>query len=99
MLVVWLHLHEGGPKFFQRETINCGIDFIDIALLVGELGFLDDGGNGGFGFAHDAPITGWVGDDGRKNRCRRVAVAMRRDECFQSFLSNERSIAWEDQRD
>ena len=99
MLVVRFHLGQSGPKFLQREAINRGIDFVDFALLVGESGLFDNGGNGSFRFANDAPITRWVGDDGRKNGCRRVAIAMRRDQGFQSFRSNERSVAWEHERD
>ncbi len=37
MFVIGFYLPQRRPKFFQREAVKAGIDFIDIPLLVGEL--------------------------------------------------------------
>ena len=54
VFVVGFYLREGRPKIFQREAVNRGIDFVDFALLVGQLRFLDNRGNSRLGFA-DTP--------------------------------------------
>src|SRR5438270_528815 len=77
VFVVGFYLREGRPKIFQREAVNRGIDFVDFALLVGQLRFLDNRGNSRLGFADNASITRRIGDHSGKNCGRRVAAAMR----------------------
>src|ERR1700733_3581451 len=77
VLVVGLYLRERGPEFFEREAINAGVNFVDVALLVGELRFFDDGADLSFGFAHDAPVAAWIAYDSAQDGCSGIASPMR----------------------
>src|SRR4051794_19395947 len=57
MLVIRFYLCKRGPKFIERKTVDARIDFVDVALLFGELRFFGDGANLRFGFSDDTPIT------------------------------------------
>src|SRR5438876_465534 len=93
MFVVGFHLRQRGPEFLQREAINRRIDFVDFALLVGELRLLDDGRDSRFGLANDAAVAGGIGKHRREN-CRRCVLAvMRGDQSLQSLRANEGGVA------
>ncbi len=92
MLVVRLHLSERRPELFQREAVNRRIDFVNLALLVGELRFFDDGRYQGLGFPNNSAITGRIGEHSGEDRCGRVSLTMHSREGLQRFRANERSI-------
>ena len=62
MLVVWFHLGQRRPKFLQSEAVDAGIDFVELALLVAKLRFLDDCLYIGFGFSQDASVSAGIAD-------------------------------------
>ena len=95
MLIVRFYLGQRRPEFLQREAVDAGIDFVELALLVGKLRFLDDGGDSRFGFAHHAAVARWIGQHGRKNRGRSISAAMRRNERFQGLRAHKGSVARE----
>src|SRR5258705_148105 len=57
-----LRIVQRRPEFLQSEAVDAGIDFVELALLVAKLRFLDDGLNMGFGFAQDASVPAGIAD-------------------------------------
>ncbi len=96
VLVVRLYLGEGGPEFFEREAVDARVDLVELALVVGELRFLDDGTDIRFRLPDDAAVAGRIADDGGQNGRGGVAVAMGGDQRAQGFGADERSVAWQD---
>src|ERR1700736_4847517 len=99
MLIVRLYLREGRPKLLEREAINAGVNFVDLALFVGELRFLDDGSDLSFGLAHDAPVAAGIGDYGGKYGRGSIAVSVRGHHRAQRLGADQWRITWQDHND
>jgi hypothetical protein len=95
VFVVGLHLCQGRPELFEAKTIDAGINFVDFALLFGELGVFDNGLHARFGFAHDPPVAARIADDGCKDGGRSAARPMRSHQSTQGVRADKGRVAWQ----
>src|SRR5882757_5081587 len=99
MFVVGFYLGQRRPEFFQREAVDAGIDFVDVALLIGELRFLHNSLHRAFGFAQDASVAAGITDHRGQYGYGGVRSAVRGDHGAQRLGADQWRVARQDQGD
>jgi len=84
---------EAGPELFEREAVEAGVDFVDLARLLVSGFFLDDGGHAAVAAAHDASVAGRVGEHGGEDGGCGVAGAVRAQQVSQRLGADQRGVA------
>ena len=81
------------PQFLEREAINAGIHFANLALLGRGAFFLDDRQHAAFGVAHDAAVIRGVVEFRAENRGGGFAAAVRIEQSGERLRAQQRRVA------
>ena len=93
VFVVGLHLRQRRPQLRHREAIDARIDFVQFALLRGQLRLLNNRRHRVPGFPQNSPVARRIGQHRRQYRRRRFSFLVLVDQRAQRLRSHQRRIS------